>query len=70
MRWHAPGCIRNAPTRRMPCTSLARLPRGASRLRARRLKPITAKPLPWLRHWACARSWPTVTTGWARSMLR
>ena len=36
--------------------------------RRRRPKPTTARPSPWPRSWACARSRPTATAAWAPCM--
>ena len=58
---------RNAATRRMPCASWATLRRGESLRSASTPKPTTARPSPWPRSWACARSRPTATTGSERS---
>ena len=49
---------RAAPAWRRPCP---RRPLPMSH----RPKPTTSRPWPWPRNSACARSWPTATTGWA-----
>ena len=69
-RWRSPVRTRNGATRRMPCASSARLRRGASPRRSSRPKPTTARPSPWPRNWACARSRPTATAASARCMPR
>ena len=65
-----PGSTRNAGTRRWRCTSLASsrptpIPPIPSKPR-----PTISRPWPWPRNWACARSWPTVTSGWAGCTTR
>ena len=53
---------RAASAWRRPC------PRRPSRCR-RRLKPTTSRPWPWPRNSACARSWPTATSGLGTAVL-
>ena len=48
---------RAAPAWRRPCSRRS-LPMS------RRPKPTTSRPWPWPRNSACARSWPTATSGW------
>ncbi len=54
---------RAAPAWRRPC------PRRSPRCRSRP-KPTTSRPWPWPRSSACARSWPTATSGWAGCTAR
>jgi hypothetical protein len=58
---------RNAATRPMPCVSSATLRRGESLQKVIRPTPTTARPSPWPRISACARSRPTAT--WALAPL-
>ena len=65
-----PGSTRNAGTRRSRCTSLASSRPTPIPPMPRRPKPTTSRPWPWPRNSACARSWPTATTGWAGCTAR
>ena len=65
-----PGSTRNAGTRRTRCTSLASSMPTPTPPMSRRPKPTTSRPWPWPRSSACARSWPTATTGWAGCTAR
>ena len=65
-----PGSRRNAGTRRSRCTSLASSMPTPTPPMPRRPKPTTSRPWPWPRNSACARSWPTATTGWAGCTAR
>ena len=65
-----PGSRRNAGTRRWRCTSLAPSMPTPTLPMPRRPKPTTSRPWPWPRNSACARSWPTATSGWAGCTAR
>ena len=67
-RWRKPASTRNRATMRMPCASSATLLRGVSPWRRNRPKPTTARPSPWPKHSACARSRRTATSALARCM--
>jgi tetratricopeptide (TPR) repeat protein len=58
-----PGSSRNAGTRGARCTSLALSMPTLTLPMPRRPKPTTSRPWPSPRNWACARSWPTATSG-------
>ena len=57
-------------TRPGRCGSWARARRARRPPRASRPQATTARPSPWPRNWACARSRPTATAAWARCMPR
>jgi tetratricopeptide (TPR) repeat protein len=61
---------RNAAVRRGPHDSSARCTPRAMRRMSSRPKPTTARPSPWPRSWACARSRRTATGASARCMPR
>ena len=60
----------NAATRPGPCGSWARVRRARRPLRSSQPSATTARPSPWPRRWACARSRPTATAASGRYMRR
>ena len=70
MRSTWPGSTKSVPTRRSRCTSLASSMPTPIPPMPRRPKPTTSRPWPWPMNSACARSWPTATTGWAGCTAR
>ena len=63
-----PASISNAATRPGRCGSWARARRARRPQRASPPPATTARPSPWPRNWACARSRPTATAASARCM--
>jgi hypothetical protein len=64
------GSRRNAATRRKRYTSLGPSMPTPTPPMLSRPKPTTSRPWPWPMSLACARSWPTATTGWAGCTAR